>query len=50
MDFNGIDVSKWNGTIDWEKLKNSGIDFAIILKVSRILKTRVANLLLSQLL
>lgn len=26
----GIDVSKWNGTIDWNKVKNSGIDYAII--------------------
>lgn len=27
---NGIDVSKWQGKIDWKKVKNSGIDFAII--------------------
>lgn len=26
----GIDVSKWQGKIDWEKVKSSGIDFAII--------------------
>ena len=26
----GIDVSKWQGEIDWEKVKNAGIDFAII--------------------
>ena len=26
----GIDVSKWNGTIDWNKVKNSGIDYVII--------------------
>ncbi len=26
----GIDVSRWNGTIDWKKVKASGIDFAII--------------------
>ena len=26
----GIDVSKWNGAIDWKKVKNEGIDFAII--------------------
>lgn len=26
----GIDVSEWNGEIDWEKVKASGIDFAII--------------------
>ncbi len=27
---NGIDVSKWQGKIDWDKVKGSGIDFAII--------------------
>ncbi len=27
---NGIDVSKWQGKIDWEKVKQSGIDFAFI--------------------
>ncbi len=26
----GIDVSKWQGTINWQKVKNAGIDFAII--------------------
>lgn len=26
----GIDVSKWQGEIDWDKVKNSGIDFVII--------------------
>lgn len=26
----GIDVSKWQGEIDWDKVKNDGIDFAII--------------------
>lgn len=26
----GIDVSKWNGKIDWEKVKKAGIDFCII--------------------
>ena len=30
MEFKGIDVSKWQGTIDWNKVKNTGIDFAII--------------------
>ncbi len=28
--FTGIDVSKHNKTIDWAKVKNAGIDFAII--------------------
>ncbi len=27
---NGIDVSKWQGKIDWKKVAASGIDFAII--------------------
>lgn len=27
---NGIDVSKWQGKIDWKKVKSGGIDFAII--------------------
>lgn len=26
----GIDVSKWNGMIDWQSVKDSGIDYAII--------------------
>ncbi len=26
----GIDVSKWNGDIDWRKVKNSGVSFAFI--------------------
>ena len=26
----GIDVSRWNQTIDWEKVKEAGIEFAII--------------------
>jgi len=26
----GIDVSKWNGDIDWDKVKNAGVEFAII--------------------
>lgn len=30
MSTKGIDVSTWNGTIDFAKVKNSGIDFVII--------------------
>ncbi len=26
----GIDVSKWNGTIDWQAVKNSGVNYVII--------------------
>lgn len=28
--FVGIDVSKWQGNIDWQKVKDSGVQFAII--------------------
>lgn len=28
--YKGIDVSKWQGTIDWQKVKASGIQFAMI--------------------
>lgn len=28
--YRGIDVSTWQGDIDWQKVKNSGIDFAVI--------------------
>lgn len=27
---NGIDVSKWQGNIDWKKVKSDGVEFAII--------------------
>lgn len=30
MQKKGIDVSKWQGNIDWSKVKNDGIEFAII--------------------
>ena len=30
----GVDVSKWNGQIDWKKVKAAGIDFAV-LKVTK---------------
>ncbi|MBR1930493.1 MAG: glycoside hydrolase family 25 protein [Lachnospiraceae bacterium] len=26
----GIDVSKWNGDIDWDKVKRSGVEYAIV--------------------
>lgn len=26
----GIDVSKWNGEIDWDKVKNAGVQYAIV--------------------
>lgn len=30
MSFRGIDVSHWQGQIDWQEVKDFGIDFAII--------------------
>lgn len=30
MEFKGIDVSKWNGNINWNKVKSAGINFAIV--------------------
>jgi len=27
---NGIDVSKWNGEIDWDQIKAAGVDFVIL--------------------
>lgn len=30
MNLKGIDVSKWQGNIDWKKVKNAGIRFAMI--------------------
>ena len=28
--YKGIDVSKWQGTIDWNKVKNAGVQFAML--------------------
>ena len=30
MDLKGIDVSKWNENINWDKVKSAGINFAIV--------------------
>lgn len=30
MALKGIDVSRWQGNIDWKKVKSSGIEFAMI--------------------
>lgn len=27
---NGVDVSKWQGEVDWKRVKNAGVNFAII--------------------
>ncbi len=29
-EYRGIDVSNWSGTIDWERVANSGIEAVII--------------------
>lgn len=31
----GIDVAKWNGTIGWEKVKESGVEFAILKAINK---------------
>ena len=28
--YEGVDVSKWQGTVDWAKVKQSGVEFAIL--------------------
>ena len=28
--YKGVDVSKWQGTVDWAKVKQSGVEFAIL--------------------
>ena len=30
MKYNGIDVSKWQGRIDWDLVKSDGVQFAMI--------------------
>lgn len=30
MEYKGIDVSKWQGVIDWKQVKKSGVQFAMI--------------------
>ena len=37
----GIDVSKWNGDIDWDRVKNAGVSFAIVRAGYRGSKTGV---------
>lgn len=31
----GIDVAKWNGIIDWKKVKESGLEFAILKAINK---------------
>ena len=37
----GIDVAKWQGTIDWQQVKAAGVDFAIVRVGYRTMKTGV---------
>ena len=31
----GIDVAKWNGVIDWKKVKEDGVQFAILKAINK---------------
>lgn len=35
MDAKGIDVAKWNGNIDWKKVRDSGVKFAILKVINK---------------
>lgn len=35
----GIDVAKWNGTIDWAKVKKAGIEFVVLKVIDKSNKT-----------
>lgn len=37
----GIDVAKWQGTIDWQQVKEAGVDFAMVRVGYRTMKTGV---------
>ncbi len=36
--YKGIDVSKWQGTIDWNRVKKAGVQFAMIRAMSSVTK------------
>ena len=38
----GIDVAKWNGVIDWKKVKNAGVQFAILKAINKQCKVEDA--------
>lgn len=38
----GIDVAKWNGIIDWKKVKESGVEFAILKAINKQCKKEEA--------
>lgn len=35
----GIDVAKWNGNIDWNKVKAAGVEFAVLKVINKSNKT-----------
>lgn len=38
----GIDVAKWNGVIDWAKVKKAGVEFAVLKVIDKSNKTEPA--------
>ena len=38
----GIDVAKWNGIINWEKVKNAGVEFSILKVINKSCKKEEA--------
>lgn len=38
----GIDVAKWNGNIDWNKVKAAGVEFAVLKVIDKSNKTEAA--------
>lgn len=38
----GIDVAKWNGNIDWSKVKAAGVEFAVLKVIDKSNKTEAA--------
>lgn len=38
----GIDVAKWNGNIDWAKVKKAGVEFAVLKVIDKSNKTEAS--------
>lgn len=38
----GIDVAKWNGVIDWKKVKKSGVEFVVLKAINKSLAKEAA--------
>ena len=38
----GIDVAKWNGNIDWNKVKAVGVEFAVLKVIDKSNKTEAS--------